>query len=500
MIRFSSWAALSALGVASFVGCASGDEPAAPAPAARIEQPILGGSLDTVTQSAVAVGLVQAGTSEVYGVCTGSLVKVDRANDVAYVLTAAHCASGEVEAVDVRIGNDWREPDVILAAAQVTVDENYALSGGESDDFAVIALRNLPATLPTPFNLPGATDGVSTGTSLFVAGYGNTVSYGDPSGTTRFRKSKTLTVADASDARILTLDQPQGGLCDGDSGGPALLGTTVVGVASYVGGSQGDNPCIGTAVSARVSSGLPFIQAVLNGQTPPPPNACLACRAQTATGGICKQKHDFCEANAACKALTACLQTIESAADQQACIEQNPGGVGPLTDALDCPCADACTTECSGNAACAEVEACGFQFQSGPYNTCMLGACCTEMDKAIADPLGYRCLAENPPPAGCDTNAATVALNACSDAACGTGSSSSGGSSSGRPSSSSGGGGEGDDDTGDDDSADDDTGRSRVKKDDDGGCQTGGSVPSSWLSVVGALGWVLRRRSVRRVA
>lgn len=91
----------------------------------RTAQPILGGSFDTTTPSAVAVGLVAPEVGkDVYGVCTGSLIKINRAADVAYVLTAAHCASGNVKAADVRIGNDWQAPDVILPAAKVTVDES----------------------------------------------------------------------------------------------------------------------------------------------------------------------------------------------------------------------------------------------------------------------------------------------------------------------------------------------------------------------------------------
>ena len=481
-----SWA-----GLVVFAGVAAcGVESSAPseAPVESAEQPIIGGDFDNTTQAAVAVGLAAPGTLDVYGVCTGSLIKVDYANDVAYVLTAAHCASGDVQAVDVRIGNDWRAPDVILPAAQVTVDENYAGFGEEGHyDFAVIALRNLPQGLPTPLKLPSASDGLSVGDNLYITGYGNTVGYGDPNGRTRRRKGKTQKIQERDTTRII-MSQPNGGLCDGDSGGPAIKnGDTVVGVASYVGGDS--EACHGIGVSARVSSGLGFINSVLTGQAPPPPDACFVCRTQAQAAAVCAQKNTACENNNDCAALLGCLQAAQSSADQDSCLSAHPGGVGPLIDWFDCPCADACAAECGNYDECKNTAKCGIAYQAGSYNNCMESKCCAEMDAAGADSLGYRCLTANLEPAGCSSNAAYQALKNCSKQKC----ESTRGSSSGGKGGSSGSSGSEEEEPEEEEEAEEEAPAKKKAKQEESGCNAAGA-DASWSLLLAAIGLCTRRR------
>ncbi len=436
--------AVTVLGVAA---CSvESTEPAAP-PVQAASQPIINGVADDTMPAAVFVYNGSGG-------CTGALFKVDRDNDLAWVLTAAHCVLDENQnpapAQFVMFTKDYAtDPNTVqVSAVRSVYDTRY--NSNDSYDFAVVTLQGLPGgdVLPTPLALSSGSDGLRQGDTVTSYGFGVTGFDGQNNPKENSRRNRLQKQIYNLDSVDITYAQSSSGVCFGDSGGPVVASNgKIVGVHSRV-GSEGSNPCNGTGISARLSSGLSFVNGVVAADLanlPTPVAACDRCQRNADYGdSICKTKRDKCTGDSDCFALLTCLGAAKSNSASQKCYSDHPDSLGMLYDYASCPCNDLCASECSGTASCkswAEVK-CGAYEPAASARKCAQANCCSELDAASANKAAYVCL-QDEDGSGCAGNAAYEAAVQCLEEKCPDGSSSG--------NASSGGGGGDDDDSGDDD-------------------------------------------------
>lgn len=350
--------------VACGTGAESTTERAGSANTEATHQEIIGGTLDSAHTAVVAL-LLTDGTSG-YGSCSGSVVKVE--NGVGYVLTAAHCCGGETQEPNIRpnivvaaadYGNYFQDignpnpnpPAYAVIASSVSYDQAY---DGSTHDFCMLQFSGAPANMPT-VKLPTTSDGLSLNDSLEFVGYGKTNASAQNSNSQRYHLTGPV------DQQVGTLairyGETQGGVCNGDSGGPALLPAgaaqaqqTVVAVASYVSAAT----CDGYAVSSRVSSAMGtngFITNYLAGvpQTPPATSACTKCQGTAdSVGGACYSTIQACQNDSNCVSLATCLQNCNDDACSQSCGTQYPAGISTYNAIGTCVCSSAaCATDCA---------------------------------------------------------------------------------------------------------------------------------------------------------
>lgn len=297
------------------------------------------------------------------------------------VLTAAHCLAGSTlpEIVD---GDGVHHPAI---AGFVHPGFDAATL---DHDLALVVVDPPLAIVPLPYaTAPTAV----VGDTIEVIGFGWTVA-GDGSPPARRTGSSQLSAIEPLQLRSTAAPSQT---CEGDSGGPALFGAQVIGVAS-----SGDPMCVQFAQHTRVDVHADFIAATL---------------ARTAAGGA--QPGDRCWYAANCAA-GACTPALDDprlsfcappcaggCASGLACIAglcrhpaPSPGAAGsPCTTAGDC--ADAlCVAPieaADGSATVCTVHC----FTDLPGFTCPSGAACS----AAADG-NDACFAAPPdgPEGGCD--------------------------------------------------------------------------------------------------
>lgn len=163
---------------------------------------------------------------------TGSGFIVRLENDAAFIVTASHVIEGDnhpkVEFFTRR--NTW-----------VTA-ETVRTEGGDPRGLAVLAVRgkdNLPANLVA---LPLSAANVQGGEAVTVIGF--------PQGGGAWAVLRASVVS--MEGRELTLD---GSIGEGNSGGPVLLGESVVGVVTTVGGAGGFGHAVPTSIVKLVLEG-----------------------------------------------------------------------------------------------------------------------------------------------------------------------------------------------------------------------------------------------------
>jgi hypothetical protein len=208
------------------------------------------------------VGSVHFPLSEIGGQCAAVAVSPT------VVVTAAHCADYSPEPVTVTFDPQWTSVTATWYSGTLYTHPDWCiacepgLSRFDTHDVAVIVL-DTPATLDSYALLPtlGLVDTLPMRTSLTVVGYGIhgwLTGEGNPFGnpdvdfTRYYALTELVTSNNLQSNEYLKLTanpaQGKGGVCFGDSGGPALLGNMVLGITSYV----PDINCTGVTYSNRL--------------------------------------------------------------------------------------------------------------------------------------------------------------------------------------------------------------------------------------------------------
>jgi MYXO-CTERM domain-containing protein len=373
---------------------------------------IIGGAFDATHE---AVVLLATNNS----ICSGTIVKVDPATRVAWVLTAAHCVVPTPPVIAVQ-GSDFNDQTKAIRYPVLDAKAHPLYADGVFEhDVAVV--RVLGADTSTPMiPVAGASDGLATGRTVLSVGYGRVTPSNQaipPNAENTKRKSISKAISLLSPTLIrYAQGGGSGGICSGDSGGPVLTnagGEKVVGVHSYVSGD-----CLVDGSSMRVSSELAFINGELN-KAVPALTGCPRCLDTKASGNSeCAQAERACLSDATCAKVIACYQPCRSLACQQACRDKFPQAAGSITKVAACGCRKACATECAGtlDTTCGGLPKCGITATDA-CGQCGEGACCTERLAASFDNVGHACL-RDPAGASCAANASYMAYATCLSTRC----------------------------------------------------------------------------------
>jgi hypothetical protein len=161
------------------------------------------------------------------------------------VLTAAHCLGGSTLP-------DVAEGDALVGAAHHKVIAAFVAPDFNAQtldhDLAVVVVED-PLSAP-PVAIATSLDAVTPGTTMQIVGYGWTVP-NDPASAVRHTGTSQVDVVDA--LRIGSHAAPSQ-VCEGDSGGPALVGDRIIGVTS-----SGDATCTEVAHHTRVDIHASFV-------------------------------------------------------------------------------------------------------------------------------------------------------------------------------------------------------------------------------------------------
>lgn len=375
---------------------------------------IINGQLDGAHDAVVAILMTDGNTG---GACTGTIVKVDAANHIGFVLTAAHCAATTLPPVMIMRGPDYDSPQAIrYSVIDYKAHPNYqASNSGSPYDFGVIRIAGVDASTPTMPVMTQANDSLKNGSTVVSVGYGQTdTSTTNPNPNSK-RYNFTASLNDVQ-SQIVGYSLARGGICHGDSGGPLLVTIggqeTIAGVHSYVSGNCGSGEGYSGRISIITSSWLATQLALA-----PPADSCKYCTAQAESGaGVCAQKQTACMNDASCKTLYDCLTKCQDATCQNTCMKATPTGEGPLFAVSACPCTTACTSQCAGDTSCQNIPQCGVSV-SGQCGKCLDTGCCAEALACSENGVCYYCTKSNNA-TGCDQSALYQAYESCKKAKC----------------------------------------------------------------------------------
>jgi secreted trypsin-like serine protease len=313
---------------------------------------------ETTAVQAITNGSADSGDPAVIGLvddagevgCTASVIAPHTA------ITAAHCLTGRVPlGLRALFGSDVAT-GTLIPISDALVDPAFD-SATLANDLAVVTLRE---ESPGGVLAMAAANG-AVGTTVETVGFGTTSSTATDGGT---KRAGTAKISDVQPTEVTAMPDPAQP-CHGDSGGPMLLGGSVVAVAS-----RGDAACSDHAIYARIDVALagfvmPYITATGSG-TQATGSACLY-DGECATGPCLVTKDDpdlyFC--SQPCTHDSDCPTSMTCASDGCRYTEPSPGALGsPCTADATCTtglcrqmvCTRSCLTDSS---ACPAGYECG---------------------------------------------------------------------------------------------------------------------------------------------
>ncbi|WP_394826024.1 S1 family peptidase [Pendulispora albinea] len=383
--------------------------------AGQTASPIINGVRDTTRDAVVSI-YSEEGKKAL--LCTGTIVQVDPVRKIGLVLTAGHCVA--LTPKYVYVGDDFRAR-ATLRYKVVDWQKHPLYDGGitSSYDFAFLRFAGADESTPTMPILSPEQDKLGPDSVVTLVGFGRTAAPPASSdNTTRQKIDRALSDADATK---LTYPIASGGICNGDSGGPALTvvdGTEyIAGVHSYVTGN-----CDGNGVSGRISAAPAhdWVESALAEASPPA--SCELCDLAASSGsGVCRRMEQSCLADASCGNFARCVTNCADDLCRAACQQKYPLGVGPFNAVQQCACRTACTGVCQGSSHCAGTPKCGVAPAAGNgCGTCTESACCAELADCAADGTCYDCLQKQDQGEACAANTKRVALAACRERSCAT--------------------------------------------------------------------------------
>jgi hypothetical protein len=441
------------LGPVALMSCSPANGPdATEGPLGTAQSAIAYGSADT-THTAVVALLGNAGGGS-FDECSGTIVQVK--NGSGYVLTAAHCCNMTqpglvVMSSDYTVGENYlgggtpAPPVYAVTAGSVWYDSKY---DGQEYDFCMLQFAAPANAAVIPVAQPGD-DGLSLNVEVEHVGYGVTDTTTNNSG----RRTGTAPVDQS--LTTLILQSTQGGtshiqgVCEGDSGGPALTPAGAPQAQQKVAGttSYGDSSTCATNsmnVCMRVTSETGpggFITNYL-ADTPSGTQAgsatatCQTCATASETGA-CSTQTQACVNDAACTTLNTCLGNCTTQACATACDTTAGTTAQNELNALNtCICNTACVSECSSECGGTTTTTtgggatCGLTSSDADCNTCLDTSCCSQASACAADSNCTPCLGTSTPPPSCSSDAALAALTTCIDTNCASTCGGSGGSTS----------------------------------------------------------------------
>lgn len=249
--------AMMAMAATMVAGCATETEEEE---VSESKSEIIGGSID---YGHPAVGMLQFAVDGNDGAsCTATLVGPK------LLLTAAHCvvgANGE-KLSNYRISFATRPKDGPFYKGTATIAHpGYDPKVFGTNDVAVVVLETAPPIKPMPVQKTAL--GNVVGKALTHVGTGTTQSAGVnyKFGAGDAKKKVTLLVNEQAGETLRTGETwRSGGICNGDSGGPAIMPIngveTVVGVHSYV---DDASFCLNHGFSARTDLNMEFLSRYL---------------------------------------------------------------------------------------------------------------------------------------------------------------------------------------------------------------------------------------------
>ena len=234
------------LAIGLIAGCGEEQNPAELMSLASPEElaQIRNGSSDNVRRGVVGLAMLTGGGS---GGCTGSLI----AENV--VLTARHCIA-QLGNADRGVRCNQTTAEAAYRPSQVYITLEQRLTQSPSDyitveeivtpterllcntDIALLKQSRRIRTSEMPLLVPRVDQGVRENEQFTIIGYGGTDDGGNGAGQRRIRNNISVTCSEGRCPRYAARDREWGGgggVCKGDSGGPAIDEQgRVIGVAS----------------------------------------------------------------------------------------------------------------------------------------------------------------------------------------------------------------------------------------------------------------------------
>lgn len=209
-----------------------------------------------------------------HGACTGTVIAPD------IILTAAHCVAGNKM---LAIAYPEGETHVLQRVADKAINPGYSGKSRVSVDLALVRLDSSLPSRFSPLPMDEGDNDHAIGQSRTVAGYGLTADRLENSGGTL--RSASVLVLPKVYPRFMRIGRESGAtladfaICTGDSGGPVLDGSRVVGVIYGREKYPRAQHCGVTAQAVRIAPQLGWIEGVLarwRGQVSPNPRRPLS--------------------------------------------------------------------------------------------------------------------------------------------------------------------------------------------------------------------------------